>query len=147
MNQASTTVKPLAIIHLALMAGQIIFAAVCIALTGKTEIILNPANDLFFILVPALAVFGMTGSNLIFKKLLDQARQKSTDAAKIAGYRTALIVRYALLEAPSLVGIVAYFLTGNLFYIFISGFIILFFLTFRPTKEKMEMDLSIRIQD
>ncbi|MBI3135079.1 MAG: hypothetical protein HYZ14_10445 [Bacteroidetes bacterium] len=145
MTGSSSQIKSLSIIHLALIAGQVFFAAVCIALTGKTEIILNPEGDIFFILVPAVAVFGLIGSNMIFKKLLDQAKQKTTDDEKISAYRSALIVRYALMEAPSLLGIVAYFLQGNLFYLFISGFIILFFMTARPTKEKTEMDLNIRL--
>jgi len=143
MGPEKTTDKTLAIIHLALVIGQILFAVICVMLIEKTEIILNDTSDIFLFLVPAFAVFGLIASNLVFKKMLDQLNQKNNPADKLAAYRSAFIIRCALLEAPSLLGIVAYYLQGNFLYIFISGFIILFFITIRPTKEKIEIDLNI----
>jgi hypothetical protein len=143
MSNSLPYIKTLSIIHLALIAGQVIFSAVCIGLIGKTGIILNPQGDVFFIIVPAFAVFGLFASSMIFKKFVESAATKPTLNEKLNNYRIACILRYALLEAPSLLGIVAYFLTGNLFYIFISGFIILFFFTVRPTNEKTIADLKL----
>lgn len=135
--------KSLSIIHIALILGQVVFGVVCIVVTGKTEIILNPEGDVFFLIVPAAALSGMIGAVIIFKKFLEQASVKPNLGEKLVAYRTAIIVRYALLEGPSLFGIVIYYLNGNLFYLFISGFIILFFLTLRTTKEKLETDLKL----
>jgi membrane protein insertase Oxa1/YidC/SpoIIIJ len=143
MQDSKSYLKLNAILHLALMAGQVLLAAVFIALTGKTEIILNPDGDIFFILVPAVALIGIFASGFMFKKFLEQANAKATLQEKLNTYRPALIVRFALLEGPSLFGLVAYFLTGNLFYVFVSAFIIIYFFTLRPTKEKLENDLQL----
>jgi hypothetical protein len=142
-----TSIKNLSIIHLALIAGQIMFIAVVLVLKGQYEIILQPENDLFFFIVPGFAVMALLSSNMIFKKLLDKAKLLNQHSDKLNNYRAACIVRYALVEGPSLFAIICYYLTGNLFYIFISGFCILYLFTLRPTKEKVEMDLMIELKD
>jgi hypothetical protein len=130
-------------LHFALLIGQIILAAVFIVLTGNTEIILTPAGDLFFMLVPATALFAIFISGFMFKKLLEQANTRTTLSEKLSLYRPALLVRFAILEGASLFGLVAYFLNANLFYVFVSAFVMIYFFTLRPTKEKLEMDLQL----
>lgn len=143
MQDSKTYLRVNTILHFALLAGQVLLAIVFIALTGKTEIILNPEGDIFFILVPGVALFGIFVSGFMFKKFLEQAHSKTTLHEKFSMYRPALVVRFALLEGPSLLGLVAYFLNGNLFYIFISAFVMVYFFTLRPTKEKLENDLKL----
>ena len=130
-------------LHFALLMGQIVLAIVFVVLIGKTEIILNPDGDPFFILVPATALFALFISGFMFKKLLEQAKAKPKLSEKLTLYRPALLVRFAILEASSLFGLVAYFMFGNLFYIFISAFVMIYFFTMRPTKEKLENDLQL----
>lgn len=130
-------------LHFALLIGQILLAIVFIVLIGKTEIILNIEGDPFFVLVPSTALFALFISGFMFKKLLSQANAKITLAEKLALYRPALLVRFAILEGASLFGLVSYFLNGNLFYIIIAAFVMVYFLTLRPTKEKLENDLQL----
>ncbi|MBK9192105.1 MAG: hypothetical protein IPM77_11660 [Crocinitomicaceae bacterium] len=49
-RQSMQAIRSLSIIHLALIAGQIIFIAVVLVLNGNYEIILQPNDDLFFLL-------------------------------------------------------------------------------------------------
>jgi len=86
-------------------------------------------------------------SNFMFKKQLDLAVAKSSLNEKLGGYQTALIIRFALLEGPSLFGIVSYLLSGNLLFLAISGLIILYFITIRPTRDKVETDLNLDYQE
>lgn len=143
MQDYKTYLRVNSILHLALMMGQIIFAAVCLAMTGKTKIVLDNTEDIFLIVVPAVTLFGIFVSGFMFKKSLETAVSKSYLIDKLTAYRVALIMRYAFLEAPSLLSIVAYLLTGNFGYILISGFIILYFIALRPTKDRLEKDLQL----
>jgi hypothetical protein len=143
MHDSKTYLRVNSMLHFALLIGQIILAAVFIVLTGNTEIILTPAGDLFFMLVPATALFAIFISGFMFKKLLEQANTRTTLSEKLSLYRPALLVRFAILEGASLFGLVAYFLNANLFYVFVSAFVMIYFFTLRPTKEKLEMDLQL----
>ncbi len=143
MHDSKTYLRSNSMLHFALLSGQIMLAIVFIAMTGKTEIILNPEGDLFFILVPAFALVALLISGFMFKKLLVQANTKTTLSEKLSLYRPALLVRFAILEGASLFGIVAYFLNANLFYVFVSALVMVYFFTLRPTKEKLEMDLQL----
>jgi hypothetical protein len=143
MHDSKTYLRANSMLHFALLSGQMMLAIVFIAITGKTEIILNPEGDLFFIFVPAFALVAIFISGFIFKKLLIQANSKTTLSEKLGLYRPALLVRFAILEGASLFGVVAYFLNANLFYVFVSAFVMVYFFTLRPTKEKLENDLQL----
>ncbi|WP_184550430.1 hypothetical protein [Mucilaginibacter sp. FT3.2] len=128
------------IIHLALLAGQLLFAVMAFVV-NKNAISLNlknTNNDVFFLLVPIFAISCIALGIFIFKKQLSDTQQNTSAfdkslSDKIKRYQAAFIVRAALTEGPSLFGIVVFLLTGNLFYLIISGCIIVYFLTLRPT--------------
>jgi len=46
-----------------------------------------------------------------------------------------------------LFGIVVYMRTSNFLYLIISGVLMLYFLTQRPTKDKIENDLNLSYED
>lgn len=142
--QNQSPLRTLSVIHLALIAGQIMFAAVSIAIKGKTEIILQANDDIFFFIIPGIALSGILVSSMIFKKLVEQAKTKQAPAEKLKQYLSASIIRWALIEGPSLFAITVYFLKGNLFYILISALLILFMFTLRPTREKVATELDVR---
>ncbi|MBK9192106.1 MAG: hypothetical protein IPM77_11665 [Crocinitomicaceae bacterium] len=84
-------------------------------------------------------------SNMIFKKMAEPIRMTLHLSEKLNQYRSACTVRYALVECPSLFAIICYYMSGNLFYIFISGFCILYLFTLRPTRLKVEMDIQAQL--
>lgn len=142
MNDSKAYLKLLVIIHLALAFAQTVFAAVSFAQHQKTKMIVDPANDFMFIPFIATLAMAFFMGPFLYKKLLGQATGKPL-AVKLNQFKSAIIVRYALLEGASMFGIVIYFLSGNFFYLLISGLIIVYFFTLRPTKEKIEKDLNL----
>jgi hypothetical protein len=94
-----------------------------------------------------VALSSFIASNFIFKQLLNNIAQKNTLREKLMAYQSALIVRYALLEGASLFGIVCYLLTGNLLFLLISGGLVLYFVTIRPTKSSIQNDLNLSYED
>ncbi|WP_183562853.1 hypothetical protein [Mucilaginibacter sp. SP1R1] len=139
-----TFLKTMNIIHVALFGGQVTFAIITFSL-NKQQLLFSIKNtgDVFFFIAPGLAVFSFVVSIFLFKKLVSESLNKNTLSEKLTGYQSAVIVRSALLEGASLFGIVVFMLTSNLFYLFISTVIMLYFLTLRPTADKTASDLQL----
>jgi uncharacterized membrane protein len=132
------------IIHLALIMGQLLFAGVTLYLRPAQAVDTNPElRQMFVYVVPVLAAVGIFASFQIFRLMLNKARQHASLSKKISAYGSAMIVRYAVLEAPSLFGIIAFYLTGEYFFLIISGLIIALFLMVRPSKEKLIQDMEL----
>ena len=62
---------------------------------------------------------------------------------KLDAYRAALILRYALLEGPSMFAIVVYLVTGGIIFILLAALIVFYFVTIRPNKENVIKDLDL----
>lgn len=145
VQSPNTFLKTISIIHLALIAGQIMFAAVTFMITNKTTT--GQRDNVFIYVVPIMAFTGLAVSNILFKTLVNKIDGQSPLKTKLAAYQSALIVRFALLEGPSLFAIVSFMLTGNLIFLGISGAIIAYFIYLRPTKQKIEDDLNLGYEE
>lgn len=134
----------LTILYGSLIAGQVLFAAVAYfmkpeAATAETEAM----HETFQMIIPLVAIGCLAGSMLLFRSRV-AAIQKETDLKKkMADYRAASIMRYALLEAPSLFSLVVYLLTGRPFYLGLAAIFILAFLLYRPTPQRAAVDLTL----
>lgn len=135
--------KSMSLIHLALLGGQLLFAIVALAISPKVYFAITETDDVFVFIVPLLAIAGFMSGYILFKRQLNALRDKNSLGAKIVAYQTALIIRLALLEGPSLFGVVTFLQTGNLFFLVISALLMLYFFSLRPTKDKMEIDLDL----
>jgi hypothetical protein len=140
-------VKIVAIIHAALLIGQVLFGIVAVAETKSTGFNLKLGSDPFFYIVPFLTVAGMLSGNFLFMQKISNMADKNSLNEKLAGYQTALIIRFAISEGPSLFGIVGYMLSGNVIYLILVGINMLYFILIRPTKDKMAEDLDLTYED
>lgn len=144
----AAAVKTMKVIHGALLAGQVLFAGVAYA-TGTKAIYFNARDtkDVFFFVAPLLAFGCIIAGFFLFKQLITRLTEKADLRSKIAGYQAAFITRAALLEGPSLFNIVAFMLSGNLFYLFISVVLMLILLRSRPTANLIADDLQLGYDD
>lgn len=133
----------LSIVHIALAMGQILFALVTIFLNKDKETAIWYVNDVFVFVLPVVALLGALTGNILFKNQVLALQKKESLKEKLTGYQSAFIIKLALLEGPALFGIVCYLITGNLFHIIIAGLIILYFMSLKPGKEKVENDLIL----
>ncbi len=145
VQNPNTFVKTISIIHLALIAGQIIFAAAAFMTTKNHAT--SKSDEVFIYVAPILALSGFAISNISFKTLVNKIDSQSPLKTKLTAYQSALIVRFALLEGPSLFAIVSFMLTGNLIFLGVSGAIIAYFIYLRPTKQKTEDDLNLGYEE
>ena len=140
--------KTITIIHAALLMGQVLFGIVSYSIAVNPAVNLKPANDPLFYIVPVVIIAGIFVGTFLFRQQLAKLNDNSsTLKEKLGVYQTALIIRYALSEGPSLLGIVAFFTTGNLFYLLLVGFNVIWFIWIRPTKDKIKEDLSLSYED
>ncbi len=136
------------LIHIALIVGQVLFAGVTFFLRSNQSVEPDPElRQAFLYIVPVLAAAGIFASLQVFKLMVTKAKQQSSLGKKISAYGSAMIVRYAVLEAPSLFAIVAFFLTGEYFFLAISVLIIIFFFLVRPSREKLIEDLELNANE
>jgi hypothetical protein len=144
----ATTVKTMKFIHGALLAGQVLFAVVAYA-TGTKAIYFNARDtkDVFFFVAPLLAFGSIVVGFFLFKQLTGRLIEKTDLQSKIGGYQGAFITRSASLEGASLFNIVAFMLSGNLFYLFISVLLMLILLRSRPTVNLIAQDLQLGYDD
>lgn len=136
--------KSIKIVHLALVIGVVFFALVSVFLQingfGTLGELIN--NGLLLI-IPLLALIGIFGSNFIFKKRLRKIVDKTNLNEKMEDYRSALILKFALIEGPSFFAIVAYLLTGNYIFLGTAVVLIIVFLIYTPSRTKFISDLEL----
>ncbi|MEM6298487.1 MAG: hypothetical protein AAF740_07355 [Bacteroidota bacterium] len=138
-------IKTLQLFHLAFLGGQVVLAAATYFLNQND---LAPRNqDLestFTVLVPVALFGGLMGSRIIFNSLLQRmATAKSTLAEKMNAYRSATIIRFGIMEMPVVLALIAYLLTGNIF--FWGGGLIVgaFFILLRPSLGRAAQELGL----
>ena len=153
MNTTQQTVKSyflaLQIVYYALIAGQLIFAFLTFYLirSGLFDGEQAELRNIFIFIVPVFVMGGLFISHLLFKSFLNNAKGKISLYEKLTYYRSALIIRYALLEGPSFFAIVVYLLTGDYLFLGMSGLVILVFFTLKPSVERAINDLELNSEE
>jgi len=142
-----TFLRTISIIHIALILGLILFGAVSISINSNRNTLSYNANDPFSFIAPLLAGGGFAAGIFLFKKQLINAQNQVTLKEKLALYQAALIQKFALVEGPAMLAIVLYNLSGNLYFLIIAGLLISYFISIRPTKDKIETDLNLGYED
>jgi len=143
--QKENALKLLLVLHKALLMGQLVFGGIGAYLV-YTKSVTPAAAELEKVLQVAaiiVAAGGVYGGMRIFKKKLLQARDMESGKEKFALYRSALIIQWALLEAPSLFCIACFFLTGNYAFLALAMVLIFLFVMTAPSKIKMLTQLQI----
>ncbi len=149
MNSIHTKSKDffysLNVIHFSLIAGQFFFALVIfyITINGSSYYVERDLTNLFLVLIPVVAIGGIYLSLVIYKNRLSEVKSKSALSEKMKNYRIASILRWAIIEFPSFMAIIAYFLTSEVFFLGIVALIIAYFFMIKPSPEKCGVDLDL----
>ena len=139
-----TYFRTLQIIHFGLLGGQLLMTGV-FAFSVHYHLVETdvnfPTNYIYLTLL--LPVLGVLGSNFLFKTFLQRIDDKATIREKLTSYQTALLARYAVLEAPTLMLLVLYFLCGNKFLILAALLAAAYFLMMKPSEIGLIEDLEL----
>lgn len=141
-------IKALTILHKALLTGQALFLLVAslVAFMGNsisTSSLKAYPNQIILICIGA-GIAGYVAGNVLFKKKLEQIKNDNKSLSeKFNDYRSACIVRWALVEFATLFCIILFLVSRvNALTIVAVALIILFFTT-RPSLEKTASDLNV----
>ena len=135
MQQKGNEFKALQILHMALLTGMALFTVISVFLVTKGLIPANKALEKPLQVVALLVSVGATAAGFaLFNKRIKSIQSTDTVASRIATYRAAAILRWALIEMPVLLSIISFILTGNYAFLALGIALILVFVVVRPAK-------------
>jgi len=145
-NNKPGALKALQILHRALLSGQILFAGVAFYLhySGNFTASLKASDKLLQVIAIVFSFGGFFIGASLFKKKMQQLKESSpTLEMKLAAYRSAAIIQWALLEGPVLFALICFMLVGNYAFLALGVVFILLFGISAPNKTKMMLLLQL----
>lgn len=133
------------IVHLALMTG-VIFPGVLAFYFHYSGFEMKGGEEMnlgLIYIVPVFTVAGVFASKKVFQQKLKDCIAKPNLKEKLDNYRSALILKFALIEGSSFFALIAYFFTGKLLYLGFAGLLLVVLISYRPSKEKLIIDLEL----
>ncbi|MFT4600566.1 MAG: putative MFS family arabinose efflux permease [Arenicella sp.] len=131
------------VIFFALLGGMIMFLAIVIFLSE--EIKFSVPEDIIFLVISITALgAAIFLGNFLFTKLIAPAKDSKSLTQKTTMFNTSSMVRYALTEAAVLINVVFFLVEENAIFGLIALAGILYFISLKPTNEKIisALDLS-----
>ena len=146
-TSADSYLKTLKLMYAAFLSSQILFVVAVLLIQKNAYFSLQDEGNVYLFIAPFLAIAGFVGGRTIFQNQLADISTKTTLKEKLNAYSSAFLVRVAFMEAPTLFAAISFFLTGNLACLAVGVLMIVYFLTLRPGKERVEEDLELSFQE
>jgi len=152
MQQEKVTIKEfirlLNIIQIAMAFGIVSFASVLLVLYSQITISENPdLSRMMQYVVPVLALLCVIISNIIFRKKAKAFPASASLSEKMKSYRDGFIIFLALIEAPAILSLVAFFMTGKWVYMAFAGALFLYLFKYRPLKMQIASNLMLSMEE
>lgn len=144
--QLKSFLKTLTIIHTALCAGLILFTIFAYSQNGNFTARMDQ-QAIFIYVVPIVAAAGYFLSQLLFKKQIQAISREEQLSVKLGKYQSASLIKYALLEGPGFLALIAYFWSGNALHLVIAIALVAYLLVQRPTAEKIKKGLPLTLEE
>lgn len=149
LKNINGTYRALRILHIALLAGMVMFAGVIYFISR--DIIPAPMEQLqkdALIAALAVAIICLSVSSFLWRKDIVRIQQESlTLTEKFEIYRKSAVRRYALSEAPGMFSIVCYFMTQDSRILIVTLLMILHLASLMPTSAKIALQLGESAED
>jgi len=140
--------KTLQIICFAIMASQLIIAGVAyLKVKNSYEVIPTiPERKIIYILSAFIFIL-FIGSRMLYNNKLKKLNTHADFHKMLMEYRSASIIRFALLEAASFISSIIYMLSHELAFIGIALLLFGYFFTIIPSRIKAETELDLEFED
>lgn len=134
----------LRILHLALCAAVVAFGTVVHFVILPVQGVEAGTNSgLYVNLSAGYMVFAISIGYWLFGSQMKTAKAASNLSDKLNTYRSANIIRWALLEGAGLVALVFYLLSGNVILLAIAGIALLVLGLLHPNVMRLKVDLDL----
>lgn len=104
-------------------------------------------NSIFTYVVPIVAAFGYFMGTYLFQRQIRSIKKEDSLQSKLSAYQTALLIKYALLEGPAFLALVAYHFSGNALHLVIAISLLLYLYAQRPTKDQLFKALPLNLEE
>lgn len=151
-QQPISNIKALTLLHFSLFIGQLMFAGIAgyLVYNKSFKPVFNSEEVIVIVVsgVIGLSVALIMLAFILFKKKVEKIRINA-DAVpeKLTAYRATSIIRWAMLEAPAILAIICFLLTGKYSLLIIVAVLLLIFFSTKPTTFKVAQDLGISKED
>ncbi len=138
------TFKQLKIIYFALAAGQVSYFIIVLVLIQRELVMLDKDySTIWGFIVPVLVVIMVVISRFLYNRMINIKAGNSTREEKLNTFRSANIVKFALLEGANFLSITFYLLTGDFLYAGIFVIVMGIFLVNFPGKERFIAEFGL----
>lgn len=141
-SNPSLLFKSLSVIFFGLLLGMLIMGGIIYSMNPSENFDFD-INNPFLIVMLILMIAGVFGSNVLYGFFVNKIKEGDSLENKTAKIQQAIIVRLALVEGPALAGIILYLKEANLVFLMFSALLIIYFLTLRPSKDKLLEDMKL----
>jgi hypothetical protein len=145
MEPKPNDLKAIRVLYFALLAGQLLFTLI-VTILVETGILSNGFRSvtLFFqVAVLVIAAATIPAAFFLFRRRLSGISPEEGLDKKMEKYRAALILRMALCEMPVLFAIIAYFVTNNRSFLWMTILLIINFLFIYPSRNRIIDQLQL----
>lgn len=143
--------RTLKMMHTTMLIGMIVFTVVVVVMMTSTTIFGESADAIHNVMkfvAPLVAVATFLGSGVLFKQRIDSVRTSNTTLRfRLEQYRTASIMRWAMLEGGVMTSLVGLLLTKNYYYAIFIFLLLVFFFLYAPSSEKIKTQLELNSAD
>lgn len=144
-NTFKPQVKALILLHTAMLVGQLLFAGIAYFMFRNGQPLVEAGTSKVLQSIAAvLALGGGFAAFFVFRKSMEDLQLTARGFnEKIDAYRAASIIKFALLETPSVFCIIGFILTNNITFMLLSVVLILVFAGQKPTVPMMMHDMNV----
>lgn len=139
---AKTFLKTLSFIHMSLTIGLLVITAI-ILFQGKGFNANTNGDDLFLYIAPIISIIGYFGGQLLFNRSIATLNREQPLNEKLKVYTSASLIKYACIEGPAVICLVAYYSTGNALPLTIAFCLMAFLIVQRPSKHRIIEQLPL----
>jgi hypothetical protein len=150
MNRIPRAFKAFRFLHLAMVAGLVLFGIVSVFVVrdqGADRV----SEDIDRILQLAAVVFSIVilffGFRSFKARLLKLHRDKGDPQQRVANYRAASITWWSMIEVPGLLALAGFIITGNYAFFALGLFHLMLLLMFTPRWDNIALLLSLSQED
>ena len=135
-------------IYYSLITGLLLFFIVVMVFIQDNDPTAGKELDnIFTFVVPIFGLMMMFISRMIYNQMILKFDSTANLLQKIAHYRTAKIVSWAMIEGACFFALVATMLTSNYLYVAVYIFLIGYFFLMRPSKESLVRDMRLNSEE
>jgi hypothetical protein len=135
--------KSISIIYYAILIGPLGFLLVQYFQIKETKLEFTNTEDTFQYIVPIFAFLGYFVGKRLYDSKIKELKNKDTLLEKLSSFQTGFVLKLALLEGPTLLGIVAFSQEGNIYFLIIAGILLLLIALQKPNKLNIQAVLNL----